>query len=134
MTITVYAISVDCADAEKLAGFWSAALGRPVRDGATAGSAAVEAGPAGEGGTAGHGGTAGEGGASAPVMLFHQVPEAKTVKNRWHLDLVTTETEAETRRLLGLGAIVLRVFEENGRHRWTTFADPEGNEFDLVSG
>jgi predicted enzyme related to lactoylglutathione lyase len=115
MTITVYAISVDCADAEKLAGFWAAALGRPVRAGATAGSAAVEEG-------------------AAPVMLFHQVPEAKTVKNRWHLDLVTTATEAETRRLLGLGATVLRVFEENGRHRWTTFADPEGNEFDLVSG
>ena len=30
MAITVYALSVDCADAEKLAGFWSAALGRPV--------------------------------------------------------------------------------------------------------
>jgi hypothetical protein len=25
------------------------------------------------------------------------------------------------------------VFEENGQHRWTTFADPEGNEFDLVT-
>jgi len=115
MAITVYAISVDCADAEKLAGFWATALGRPVRAGATAGSAAVEAG-------------------QGPVMLFHQVPEAKTVKNRWHLDLVTSETEAETRRLLGLGATVLRVFEENGRHRWTTLADPEGNEFDLVTG
>lgn len=122
MTITVYALSVDCAEAEKLAGFWSAALGRPVRSGATAGSAAIEAGPADGGGAPG------------PVMLFHQVPEPKTVKNRWHLDLVTTQTEAETRRLLGLGATVLRVFEENGRHRWTTFADPEGNEFDLVFG
>jgi hypothetical protein len=28
---------------------------------------------------------------------------------------------------------VLRIFEEDGRHRWTTLADPEGNEFDLVS-
>jgi predicted enzyme related to lactoylglutathione lyase len=117
MTITVYALSVDCADAEKVAGFWSAALGRPVRPGAAAGSAAVEP---------------GEG--AGPLMLFHQVPEPKTVKNRWHLDLVTTETEAETRRLLGLGATVLRVFEENGRHQWTTLADPEGNEFDLVPG
>jgi predicted enzyme related to lactoylglutathione lyase len=110
MAITVYAISVDCADAEKVAGFWSAALGR-----ARTGPTAIEAG-------------------QGPAMLFHQVPEAKTVKNRWHLDLVTSETEAETRRLLGLGATVLRVFEENGQHRWTTFADPEGNEFDLVTG
>lgn len=119
MAIAVYAISVDCADAEKVAGFWSAALGRAVRPGATAGSAAIEAGQAEAGQT--------------PAMLFHQVPEAKTVKNRWHLDLATAETEAETRRLLGLGATVLRVFEENGRHRWTTLADPEGNEFDLVT-
>jgi hypothetical protein len=33
-----------------------------------------------------------------------------------------------------LGATVVRVFEGNGRHRRTTFAEPEGNEFDLVTG
>jgi Glyoxalase-like domain len=56
------------------------------------------------------------------------VPEGKTVKNRLHLDLGTSAAAAETDRLLGLGASVLHVFEENGQHRWTTFADPEGNE------
>jgi hypothetical protein len=28
----------------------------------------------------------------------------------------------------------LRDFDRDGRLRWTTFADPEGNEFDLIAG
>jgi predicted enzyme related to lactoylglutathione lyase len=118
MTISVMALSFDCADAAKLAGFWAAALGREVETGASAGSARVGA---------------AEVASTGPVLLFHQVPEGKTVKNRLHLDLGTPAAAAETDRLLGLGATVLHVFEENGQHRWTTLADPEGNEFDLVT-
>jgi hypothetical protein len=55
------------------------------------------------------------------------------VKNRVHLDLITTEFEAETGRLVGLGAQKVRDIEEHG-NRWTTFADVEGNEFDLIAG
>jgi predicted enzyme related to lactoylglutathione lyase len=119
MALALLALSFDCADAERLAAFWAEALRRPVNPGATAASASV---------------AVTDVASTGPRLLFHQVPEPKTVKNRLHLDLVTEETEAETERLLGLGATVLRVFEENGRHRWTTFADPEGNEFDLVTG
>jgi predicted enzyme related to lactoylglutathione lyase len=54
------------------------------------------------------------------------------VKNRVHLDLATTDSEAESARLLELGAAKLRDITEDGRLRWTTFADPEGNEFDLI--
>jgi hypothetical protein len=36
--------------------------------------------------------------------------------------------------LLALGASRLRDIREDGRLRWTTFADPEGNEFDLIAG
>jgi hypothetical protein len=119
MTVALLALSIDCADAGKLAAFWAAALGRPVDPGATPESAGI---------------AASDPGATGPRLLFHQVPEPKTVKNRLHLDLVTQQTEAETSRLLGLGATRLRVFEQDGRPRWTTFADPEGNEFDLVTG
>ena len=42
MTITVWAIGYDTADAEKLARFWSEVLQRPVRDGATPEFAAIE--------------------------------------------------------------------------------------------
>jgi predicted enzyme related to lactoylglutathione lyase len=118
MTVSVMALSVDCADPEKVAGFWAAVLGRDVSPGATADGARI---------------AAAEAGAAVPLLLFHRVPEPKTVKNRLHLDLATTDAAGQTEWLIGLGAKVLHVFEEDGRHRWTTFADPEGNEFDLVS-
>jgi Glyoxalase-like domain len=119
MTLALLSLSIDCADAGKLAAFWATALGRPVDPGATLKSATI---------------AASDPGATGPRLSFHQVPEPKTVKNRLHLDLITKQTEAETSRLLSLGATQLRVFEQDGRHRWTTFADPEGNEFDLVTG
>lgn len=65
-------------------------------------------------------------------ILFQAVPEAKTVKNRVHLDLIVGPEahEAEVERLVGLGATVAGVHEgDDGR--WTLMADPEGNEFDV---
>ena len=41
MAIQLYAVSLDCADAKELANFWSAALERPVAQGATAEFAAI---------------------------------------------------------------------------------------------
>jgi len=64
--------------------------------------------------------------------MFDQVPEGKIVKNRVHPDLTTTDYEAETDRLIKLGAVKLNDIEQGGT-RWRTFADPEGNEFDLVA-
>src|SRR5713101_4944150 len=104
MTLALLSLSIDCGDAGKLAAFWAAALGRPVDPGATPESAAI---------------APGDSDATGPRLSFHQVPELKTVKNRLHLDLITGQTEAETSRLLGLGATQLRVFEQDGRHRWT---------------
>ncbi|WP_327184561.1 VOC family protein [Streptomyces sp. NBC_01334] len=63
-------------------------------------------------------------------LLFQRVPEAKTVKNRLHLDLHPgAELRAgEVERLTVLGASVLReVKEPSGQ--WVVMADPEGNEF-----
>jgi hypothetical protein len=63
-------------------------------------------------------------------LLFQRVPEAKTVKNRLHLDLHASpgQRDAEVARLEGLGATVLRRVEEPGG-TWTVMADPEGNEY-----
>ncbi|MEU0989719.1 VOC family protein [Streptomyces sp. NPDC005953] len=63
-------------------------------------------------------------------LLFQRVPEAKTVKNRLHLDLHpgTERRAAEVARLEALGATVLAEQDQPGG-RWTTMADPEGNEF-----
>ena len=64
-----------------------------------------------------------------PRVLFQQVPEAKTVKNRVHLDVhVGAERrEDEVARLLGMGATELHRASQ-GPFEWVTLADPEGNE------
>jgi hypothetical protein len=65
-------------------------------------------------------------------ILFQAVPEAKTVKNRVHLDLIVgpDDHDAEVERLVALGATVVSVHDgEEGR--WTLMVDPEGNEFDV---
>ncbi|MEU0371980.1 VOC family protein [Streptomyces sp. NPDC006283] len=63
-------------------------------------------------------------------LLFQRVPEAKTVKNRLHIDLHTApgDMETETARLEALGAAVLRRVSEQGG-TWVVMTDPEGNEF-----
>jgi hypothetical protein len=113
MASSIYATSFDAADAAAVAAFWGEALGRSVAPDATPARASL---------------TVREGTADTP-LLFHGVPETKTVKNRLHLDLVTTDFDAELARLLRLGATELASFPS-----WTTLADPEGNEFDLIRG
>ncbi len=116
MTTSVIGLSIDCANPAALAGFWSEVLGRPVNPGADADSAAIDA----------------AGPADGPRLAFHKVPEPKTVKNRLHLDLHTDQLERESKRLIALGATPIRDVEKPTA-RWTTFTDPEGNEFDLVA-
>lgn len=63
-------------------------------------------------------------------LLFQQVPEPKTVKNRLHLDLHygPDDYEAQAARLETLGATRLGAYDEDGA-KWILMADPEGNEF-----
>jgi hypothetical protein len=72
-------------------------------------------------------------GVHGPRLAFHRVQEPKSVKNRLHLDLITTDFVAGTQRLRGLGARRIHEVEQGGA-RWTTFADIEGNEFDVIAG
>jgi len=67
-----------------------------------------------------------------PRILFQLVPEAKTVKNRVHLDLRpdVEDREGEVQRLVGKGATILHRGRQ-GPHTWVTLADPEGNELCL---
>jgi hypothetical protein len=70
-----------------------------------------------------------------PGMVFVPVPEGKTVKNRLHIDLAphtSQDREAEIARLKRLGARQVDVGQ--GRYAtWTVMADPEGNEFCVLS-
>ncbi|MEV5433267.1 VOC family protein [Streptomyces sp. NPDC052701] len=66
-----------------------------------------------------------------PGLMFVPVPEGKTVKNRLHLDLRPDDQEAEVARLLALGARHADVGQ--GEQTWVVLADPEGNEFCVLS-
>lgn len=58
--------------------------------------------------------------------------EEKVVKNRLHLDFRPDDQDAEVARLLALGARRVDV-GQTGDEPWVVLADPEGNEFCILS-
>ena len=68
-------------------------------------------------------------------LLFIEVPEARTVKNRLHLDLAPTDAsrESEVERLQALGATWLADHRRPDGSGWVTLADPEGNELCVLT-
>ena len=94
-------LCIDARDAQRAARSWAAALGLEIAE--DRGSVVRLDGPAPQDG-----------------VWVNRVPEAKTAKNRLHLD-VHTPSVAE---LVQLGA---RVFD--GTMPWTVMTDPDGNEF-----
>jgi hypothetical protein len=62
----------------------------------------------------------------SPRLWFQRVPEAKTVKNRVHLDLACDDATAEVTRLVAVGA---RVADHQPNAALVWMEDPEGNEF-----
>jgi hypothetical protein len=131
-------IDIDCADPESLAAFWAEVLhyevASPPQGYATWGDfSRTEATEPGEGwcrviDPAG----------SGVSILFHRVPEPKTVKNRIHLDVFVAPpgdagrnwpvVDAEVQRLAGMGATALRRVNEDDQC-FVVMTDPEGNEF-----
>ena len=110
-------LAVDATDPGRLARFWAAALGWEV---AADGPDEAEVAPRG---------FAYPDPAALP-LVFVPVPEAKTGKNRLHLDLASASARdqaAQVERLLGLGAAPADIGQ--GDVPWVVLADPEGNEF-----
>jgi hypothetical protein len=106
-------VTFDCADPQRLAAFWAEATGYELlleRADFVALAAPDERGVRG--------------------MLFWQVPESKTAKNRMHVDLAAKEPQEEVDRLIALGARKVEHRAGNGAD-WTVMLDPEGNEFCL---
>ena len=64
-------------------------------------------------------------------VLFVQVPDAKAVKNRAHLDLEPSDRgrDDEVARLLAHGAVLVDDRRRPDGTGWAVLADPEGNEF-----
>ena len=138
-------MTIDCADPGALAPFWAQALGYQVQgppEGFDSWPDALRAWGVPESEWNSASAVVDPDGAG-PRIFFQRVPEAKTVKNRLHLDVqasdgvgVPVERKREqvlagVERLLGLGATRVRDVEEMGSF-WTVLQDPEGNEFCVV--
>ena len=110
-----FEIGIDCADPESLAPFWAEATGYSIGDLDSDGTY-LDLVPPPESGS--------------PVIYLQQVPEAKVVKNRVHLDLLVDDPEELIGRLVARGAERVgtpRSGSEGGW--WQVMADPAGNEF-----
>ena len=73
----------------------------------------------------------------SPGLVFVPVPEGKEIKNRLHIDLAPPadgDQAAEVRRLQALGARLADVGQDPEVVSWVVMADPEGNEFCVLSG
>ncbi|GAB2918463.1 VOC family protein [Rhodococcus aerolatus] len=116
MTSRFVVLAIDTVDPAPLARFWCAVLGWEVVDSDEDG---VGIGPADGVG---------------PRIDLLRVPEAKAGKNRLHLDLRADggTTAEELDRLLALGARRVDVGQSDDVS-WVVLADPEGNEFCLLS-
>ena len=142
-----YQLVIDCADPDRMARFWAAALGyelAPVpagfatwkdfyRDLGLPEEELVDGAdrisdPDGQG----------------PSIWFNVVTEAKTVKNRLHFDIHASgartdpietrrqRVDAEANRLAGLGATITGALTGEGLDHYAVgMRDPEDNEFDI---
>jgi hypothetical protein len=141
-SVRQFQVTFDCAEPERVARFWSEALGYvlpPPPEGFATwddfdhtlpperqGSAYACIDPSGVG----------------PRLFFQRVPEGKVAKNRLHLDVRVgtglvgearvAALEAECARLVALGAVRMRLLRADGYNEsCLVMQDIEGNEFCL---
>lgn len=115
MTLSLAAVTFDCADVARQAAFWSALLERPIDPGAMEFFASIGyAGP-------------------PPAFMFLFVPDRAEHKNQVHVDLIDPDYPAQVERAVELGADKVAEVQEHGL-TWTTLRDPEGNLFDIAAG
>ncbi len=110
------AISLDAADPAALGRFWSEAAGWPVRD-ESHWCVSLRS-PSGEG----------------PFLTIWRSSDARPARKRLHLDVAPfadDDHQAEVERLVALGAH--RIDIGQGDVPWVVLADPEGNEFCVLT-
>lgn len=110
MSLTIGMITIDTSDAQKLASFWTAALGTTIQH--DWGEFLVLA-PKTEGGL---------------QLGIQQVSDPVPGKNRVHFDSHVPDRKAEVARLVSLGATEVAEHTVPGL-TWSVLADPDGNQF-----
>ncbi|MFC5679515.1 VOC family protein [Aeromicrobium endophyticum] len=105
--VTFKDLCLDANDVSALEGFWARALHLDGEISADDGSGVLR------------------GGSPGQTVWINPVPEPRTVKNRVHLDLVATSLD-------DFGG--LEQVTADGEFPWTTFLDPEGNQFCVFVG
>ncbi|THA74427.1 VOC family protein [Streptomyces sp. A0642] len=112
----IAAIVADCTDPRAMARFWGRAMDWTLHEVTDAHALLRSAEGVG------------------PYLRLVRTPDAKTVKNRVHLDLRPCpgdDPAAEAARLRALGAADIDLGQ--GDAPWTCLVDPEGNEFDILT-
>ena len=110
LTVRAVELCIDVVDPQPVAEFWMALLGYSTTDALEDRWVHLEP-PAG-----------------LPVLNLQRVPEAKTIKNRLHLDVFVDQPEPWIAKAERLGAVRLRLHDEPGDW-FCVMADPAGNEF-----
>ncbi|MBF6670522.1 MULTISPECIES: VOC family protein [Glutamicibacter] len=108
-------LTIDCVEPYALAVYWSQLTGWPISEVDVPGDSEVLI----------------EAPAPLPGLLFIRVPEAKSVKNRVHIDWQPTgrSRDDEVERAVSLGASIHEDHRSADGRGWVTLHDPEGNEF-----
>ena len=116
MTSQLYTVTLDAAEPRRLADFWSKMLDyKVVYDSAE--EVAIE-----------------KADESGPAVLFVRAPDEKAGKNRMHFDLNPDDQDAEVERALSLGATHVDIGQSRDPDvTWKVLADPEGNEFCILT-
>lgn len=120
MASSLTAIVVDCRDCFSQANWWARALGRQVSERNPNEYEVYDT-------------------SSVGVRLyFMNVPEAKIVKNRLHVDIATDGSiEDEVARLVAAGGTLVEMRQDPASlpnpDTWAVMQDPEGNEFCVLN-
>lgn len=120
MARSLLAIVVDCRDSLSQANYWATALDHQVSE-RNANEYEVS-----------------DPSSSGTPLYFMNVPEAKTAKNRLHVDITTNGSlEDEVARLVAGGGTLVEMRQDPATlanpDTWAVMQDPEGNEFCVLN-